>query len=102
MKELNLNQNSNSLVMSSLEQLLHEIILRMTASSADINEMNFDNLMKTMQSLTKTVQNFIKIIELTSKNNEGSDEENKFIENLLRNPKSQKLADDLLESLQNT
>ena len=94
------SKNANLRIMESLESIINEIILKMTQSSGEIDTMSFDNLLKTVQTLTRTVQNFIKIIEITSKTSEAGEEESKFIEKIIENPEALDLANKLLERLE--
>lgn len=94
------SKNANLRIMESLEYIINEIILKMTQSSGEIDTMSFDNLLKTVQTLTRTVQNFIKIIEITSKTSEAGEEESKFIEKIIENPEALQLANKLLERLE--
>lgn len=94
------SKNANLRIMESLESIINEIILKMTQSSGEIDTMSFDNLLKTVQTLTRTVQNFIKIIEITSKTSEAGEEESKFIEKIIENPEALQLANKLLERLE--
>jgi hypothetical protein len=94
------SKNANLRIMESLEYIINEIILKMTQSSGEIDTMSFDNLLKTVQTLTRTVQNFIKIIEITSKTSEAGEEESKFIEKIIENPEALDLANKLLEKLE--
>jgi hypothetical protein len=62
--------------------------------------MNFDNLLKSIQTLTRTIQNFIKIIELTKGKNEVFEIEAQFIEKIIADDESLGLAEKLLERLE--
>lgn len=96
------NSISNSNILNSLDSIIEELISKIARSTDELDAMNFDELLKSIQSLTRTVQNFIKIIELTKGKNEVFEEETKFVDKIINNQELLEIAENLLEKLSET
>lgn len=93
------NSISNLNILNSLDSIIEELISKIAKSTNELDAMNFDELLKSIQSLTRTVQNFIKIIELTKGKNEIFEEESKFVDKIINDKELLEIAEKLLEKL---
>jgi hypothetical protein len=99
MNETNISDKKVKII-DTLESIIEDLIIKVSENAEALEKMNFDNLLKSIQTLTRTIQNFIKIIELTKGKNEVFEIEAQFIEKIIADDESLGLAEKLLERLE--
>ncbi|OGU59226.1 MAG: hypothetical protein A2X64_01665 [Ignavibacteria bacterium GWF2_33_9] len=93
------NDYSARKVVQSLQKLFDGVIRKLSLRKNEIESMDLDAQLKTMQSLSKTIQSLIKILEIKDEISDSDIVIQKFTEQILSNSSALALAEQLLEIL---
>lgn len=95
----NFNKNKPNLILS-LEKIVEDIILKLSSDAHQIDSMSFEELLKSVQLLTRTFQNFIKILEITSRSQFDETLIQDFTSKIINDNQCLQLAEELLIRLE--